>query len=345
MQSKDDDQFSQLKSILSTLFPEFGKTVDSGFMFGAPERLDAIGDKRIRYPSIFPAYFRYELPQGLFSSVELESFLGRIMRTPADEDRQRMFLEELSSMEKGSSKRDDFLRKLSDAVQSIPVDVAKAILFGAMKAADQYVYDSMFMGSAEGGHVLRIVIRVAEKCPSSERLSLLSQCITDATDDTMAFRIVNNLTGKRSDFDLNVSKDDLYPYFAERMRQRYGRDVDVSNLNLSTSDVAAFNLWGQKDPKDREVQHDFWVRYIGQSRVRLAQSFQTTIMPIAIYQTDPTPFVENKISVSDLKRLYETLPADNSLTESDQKSLRRLKRFLDGEFKNGVDILNANDDA
>jgi hypothetical protein len=59
-------------------------------------------------------------------------------------------------------------------------------------------------------------------------------------------------------------------------------------------------------------------------------------MPVGIYEKDPTPFVENKISTLDLRRLYETLPNDEAMTESDRKSLHRLKRFLNGEFANGI---------
>ena len=59
-------------------------------------------------------------------------------------------------------------------------------------------------------------------------------------------------------------------------------------------------------------------------------------MPIAVYSEDPAPLVQNRISIADLKRLYEELPEDASLSDSDRKSLTNLRRFLDGEFKNGI---------
>jgi hypothetical protein len=200
---------------------------------------------------------------------------------------------------------------------------------------------------AEAGHVLRIVIRVTEKMtPDSEREALLSQCIVETTDDTMAFQILTILTKKMSDSDLRVSFAQLYPAFIKRMRQRYGRNVDAANIDLSTSAPRAFNLWGTVsikdeavtvDPEDRAIQYDFWRRYIGNSNVQFAQAFEGFFMPIGLYQEDPALPIENKIPVADLRKFYDELPNDEPLSEREHKSLRRLKRLLDGDFKNGFD--------
>jgi len=61
---------------------------------------------------------------------------------------------------------------------------------------------------------------------------------------------------------------------------------------------------------------------------------------MAAYSEDPTPVVENKISLEDLKRLYKELPSDATLTDADVKSLAILERFLNGDFKNGIDPLS-----
>lgn len=177
------------------------------------------------------------------------------------------------------------------------------------------------------------------------RALFLSECILLATDDTMAFRIQVILTKPGSDFILNVSFKELYPSFITRMRRRYGEDVNAYNMSLSTSDPEAFNLWGisdlsregvKVDPQDRKIQYSFWLRYIGENRMLLARAFWSFFMPIAIYREDPSGYVENKISVSDLRSLYERLPDDGTLTDEDKKSLRRLKRLLDGKYKNGT---------
>jgi len=66
-------------------------------------------------------------------------------------------------------------------------------------------------------------------------------------------------------------------------------------------------------------------------------------MPVGIYETDPTPYVENKIATVDLKRLYDTLPESGDMTDQDPRSLRRLKAFLEGEFKTGVELHQLED--
>jgi hypothetical protein len=165
----------------------------------------------------------------------------------------------------------------------------------------------------------------------------------EAADDTMAFRVLTRLTGNKSDFDLGISMEQLYPRFAERMRTRYGPEVNPRNVDLTTSDKDAFNLWGHKDAADKATQYDFWLRYIGESRSRLARTFEGIFMPLGLFDSDPTPYVENKISTSDLKRLFEILPDDNAMTDSDRRSLRRLKRFLDGDFKNGIGFQQLDD--
>lgn len=286
--TEGDEQLEQVKSILSELFPRFEEIAGRSWFFHSKRQRSEEGEKRIFHPGIFPAYFRYELPQGLFSSVELEAFVRRVNRATTDDERQRAFLEELTSMEKGSPKRDDFLRKLSDAVTSMSTQVGLAPVHAAVRAADKYVYDR-FTGFGEAGHAIRIVIRVAEKVPTSERAALLSQCIVEAADDTMALRILTRLTGQQSDFNLGVSLEQVYSSFAKRMRSRYGPGVDAVSIDLSTSDPEAFNLWGLRDPADRAAQYDFWLRYIGESKSRLARSFQGIFMPVGIYEKDPTP--------------------------------------------------------
>jgi hypothetical protein len=161
----------------------------------------------------------------------------------------------------------------------------------------------------------------------------------------MALRILTVLTSKESGADLGVSFAQLYPAFIKRMRQRYGRNVDAVKMDLSASDPWAFNLWGSStikdnpvaiDPEDRATQYDFWLRHIGNSRSRLAKVFQGFFMPFGIYTGDVSLAVENKIPAKELRRLYDELPNNEPLAEVEQKSLRRLQRLLNGEFRNGI---------
>ncbi len=340
-----DEELGQVKGVLGELFPLFPKIDGQSWASHSKrQESDEESEKRICQPGIFPAYFRYELPSAIFSSVEMDTLLRRMGDAANDDDRERIFLETLDSMEKGSLRRDDFLRKLAEAARkSLPLPVGKALVHAAMRAAHKYVYDT-FPAFGEAGHILRIVIRISERMRPAERLALLSECICEATDDTMAFRVLKNLTGPHDDFNLDISLAQLYPFFTKRMRKRYGRDVDAVNIDLSTSDPWALDFWGSDlkiegvtvDPEDRAIQHDFWLRHIGNSRSRLARAFRGFFLPVAIYQVDAALAVENKISVADLRRLYEQLPDEGHLTDVDHQSLRTLRRFLGGEYKNGI---------
>jgi predicted KAP-like P-loop ATPase len=343
-----DDEQQAVRGILGELFPLFRKIDDQSWpsIVSIPKEEDSDKEspKRIRRPEIFPAYFRYELPEAIFSSVEMDAFLRRVNDAVKEVDRENAFLETLDSMEKGSLKRDDFLRKLADAaLKSMPLSTGKSLVHAAMRAAHKYTYD-MLVSFGEAGHVLRIVIRVAERLPASERLALLADCILYATDDTMALNVLTRLTGPHDDFNLDVSLAELHPFFMKRMRKQYGRDIDAVNIDLSTSDPWAFNYWGYQkregiadDPEDRAIQRDFWLRHIGNSRSRLAESVRKFFMPANVsYSEDVSPFVENKIPVADLKRLYEQLPDDATLGDVDRQSLRALRRLLDGGFRNGA---------
>jgi hypothetical protein len=299
-------------------------------------------DRRIRQPGIFPAYFRYELPDEIFSSVELATLLQQFDRAEDQSNRDSIFLRTLQSMDKGSLKRDDFLRKLADTGSSLSSSTGQSLGESVVKASDHYTYDT-FAQFGEAGHALRLIHAVTKKLPKAGRVEFLARCILVATDETMALRVLTILTKQKDDESLDVSVADLYPSFIARMRRRYGRDVDATNMDLSTSDPWAFNLWGSptvdgitSDPQDRDIQYDFWRRYIGNSRSRLAQAFRGFFLPVAAYSSDPEPTVENKIPVADLKKFYHELPSDPTMTDRDQKSLATLERFLNGEFKSGI---------
>lgn len=346
-----EEELRAVKGVLGELFPLFRELDNqswasrSAYKRGDKSELDKENSKRIQNPEIFPAYFRYELPDAIFSSVEMATFLRRMEDAAKRGNGERIFQEALDSMEKGSPQRDDFLRKLAEAAQrSMPLPTGQALAHAAMLSAHKYTYD-MMAGFGEAGHVLRIVLRVAQKLPVSERLKLLEDCILEAADDTMALNILTKLTGKHDDFDLEVSLGQLYPVFVKRMRKRYGRDTDATNIDLSTSDPWAFNYWGHDpktegviiDPEDKAIQRDFWLRYIGDSRARLAQAFRGFFLPSSVsYTSDAVPFVENKIPLTDLKKLFEQLPDDGTLNDVERQSLRTLRRLLNGEFKNGA---------
>jgi hypothetical protein len=341
----DDTQLDQLNGILSELFPNFAKGESFSFRVKLERgRLTDIAEtKRIREPGMFPAYFRYELPDEIFSSVEMALLLKRFESALNQTERENVFTETLSSMQKGSLKRDDFLRKLADSLKSMDASGVRALGIAAAKISAQYTYD-LFPSFGEAGHVLRIILVISQRLSQTDRVTFLKDCILESGDDTMAFRILTVLPAQENESNIHVKVGELYPTFIQRMRKRYGENVNAAAVDLSTSDPWAFDYWGRilksdevtSDPEDRRIQRDFWFRYIGNSRHRLLEAFRKFFLPVAAYSEDPALAVENKIPVADLKRLYEELREIGDLNDLDQKTSVTLRRFLDGEFKAGI---------
>lgn len=351
-----DAQLDSVKGILGEMFPTFAKAQKLGWEL-RPKRKDGDeNDKRISNSGMFPAYFRYELPSAIFSSVDLEKFIQLSTDEPDEAARKRHFIDELNSMERGSLKRSDFLTKISDAINTIPIDIARAWVAGAMEAAKALTFDRM-TAFGEAGDAIRMVIRIAQRLPISERAPFLAKCMADASDDTMAFRILTRVAGQQKELDLKVPYSEVYPTFIARMRGQYGRQVDAATVDLSTSDAYSFNLWGAQelshygvvpDPEDRAIQYDFWPRYIGSSRSRLLKAFDTIFLPTGIYEGPTDPYVENKLSVETLRKLYDELPRTETTsandTEYEKNAEKKLMRFLRGDFKNGIGIGQLDND-
>lgn len=344
------ERLDTVKRVLGNLFPLFAEIDGRRPWARGPKQEGAEAEKKIANPSLIRAYFHQKLPEELFSSKEMSSFLRRIEDAPNVDSRAQELFHVLDSMEKGDPKRENFLEKLSDRMKTMDLNLSTELVHACMLAASKYNYD-FFVGMGEAGDALRMVIRVAERTPSEQRVAFLSQCILEAGDDTFALRIQTVLSKPGQDFHLGVSFADLYPSFIERMMLRYGLNADAFNMNLIYSDPAAFSLWGASDlskegitldPKtvadNRAAQCGFWLRYIGTSQKRLAEVFNTFFMPKAMYSGNPEPFIENKIPVAELRRLSETLVEDETLTEANKLSLRLLRRLLNGDFANGVAI-------
>lgn len=349
----DEAELEYVKDVLNEMFPKFSK-IDGrqSWVLGRQTEKRDNEDKRISNPDMFSAYFRYELPDAVYSSVDFAAFVRRYAALPDDTHQRAFFADELRSMDKGSVRRDDFLKKVSDEVETAELSIARALTFSAIVTANEIAYEGFFFSLSEAGHLLRMALRFALRLRKSERPAFLSECIEKAADDTMAFRILSTLTDPKSDGYASVSFGQLYPAFIQRMRRRYGREANAASIDLSASDPPSFNLWGmrdlskydvQPDPEDREIQHDFWRRYVGNNKGRLIRIFNDILMPSGIYQTDPEPFVENKMSVDLIRRLFTELPDDFDPDEIARKDINRLTRFLRGDFKNGIGIEQVDD--
>ncbi len=340
------EQLFQVKELLGELFPKFAK--EEKLSWGLRQRSDE-GDphKKIADAGMFSAYFRYDLPTEMYSSVELQALRKSTQNAISNAEKEKLFLDELRSMERGSLKRDDFLSKIAAATKTVPINVADAWTKAAVIAAKELSYDLM-TAFGEAGHVIRMVIRTATRLQKPERLQFLRDLIDTTTDDTLAFRILTQLTrGEKQDFNLDTSFAELYPAFVARMRRLYGLDVDPDVVDLTTSDAGSFNLWGSNDlakfgvtpdPVDRAMAHNFWQRYIGYDRKRLLFAFDRFFLQDSIYQGPVDPWVETKLDIATIRRLYDELPVIPDMNDAERKADRKLLRYLRGDFANGIDI-------
>lgn len=348
-----ESEHEAISNLLAELFPLFAKGERQSWLLQRESVKRVDEEKRIAQAGMFPAYFRYALPAAMYSAVELEEFARQTKALTTDQQRRELFVKELRSMERGSLKRDDFLKKVSEAIKVEDMDVSRSWALAAISAANEVLYDS-FVGLGEAGHVIRMVIRYASRLKRPDRITFLREDIDAAADDTLAYRILRVLTDPKSDADLDVTYAELYPAFIQRMRQRYGIEVNASTLDLSTSDPRAFDEWAATDlsangvsvdPEDQSIQRDFWKRYLSSAaRSKFITTFNQILMPFYIYQTDPEPHVERKVSVELIRKLYAELPDDADMSQVPRKYKVRLYRFLRGDFKNGIPMEDVDGD-
>lgn len=334
----DPNDGEAIRALLARLFPKFHSIRQSLALHQRPKEHN---DQSISDPEMFSAYFQFELPEGIYSSLELDEFLRDFRSASSEDGRARVFTKALRVLPKQSLRRDDFLRKLSVAASEMSKEEAQSLALTAVREAKEYTYD-IFAGFGESGHVTRIVINAAQKMNHDERVSFLWQCIEVANDDTLAVRVLSTLTNPNTGVPLGVKNEELRPAFMERMRRQYGPEADAQ-MDLTTSDPEAFQQWGwtppnaNKDTEDRRIQQDFWLRRIGQSRKKLAEVFDTFIMPRTFaYPNDPAPMVDNTLTVAILERLLNELPNDEELNDRETKAFDRMRRLVTGEFRNGI---------
>lgn len=73
------------------------------------------------------------------------------------------------------------------------------------------------------------------------------------------------------------------------------------------------------------------------------RAFGTIFLPPGLIDGPTEPFVENKLDVATIRRLYEQLSRGEEFNEFDRKSENKLRRFLRGDFKNGIGFDNIDE--
>lgn len=351
-------ELDAVQNILAELFPMISEPARRALL-QRPPRKSVARTVLISEPQMFDAYFRYEVPREVFGKLVLDDFIDSIVAANSDEEVEKLFKTTLGSMEKGSSRREDFLWKLALSTELLPKSRAQELARSVMRNADQYTYASDIGLYRESFWAFGVAENVLQESGEPERKQLLREFVSDAGDDTMAFGLLQRLTdifdavseGQIPRYPLSA----VWEVFRERMRRKFGLASQVSIEDAyQTSDREAFALWARRDlskwgikvvPSDREMRDDFLVRYIGVSKKRLASVFSYNFMQPAIFQSDPTEFVDQRISIDVLRRLNSNALPETDLTEEERKSLYRLNKLLNGDYKAGVPMGDFQPDA
>ncbi len=339
-------QSKEAGELLLWLFPAYAQYFGGAYKltgrFQTTNLETAEKEKRIFHPDFFPLYFRYQVPEAMFSETELETFISGMNALSSVPDCIEYFSNFFMAIPKESPRREDFLHRIALSVDRLKDLQAEALAYAVAHHARDYVYDVIMFVVAEAGRALRIVFEVAQRFAKSSKVhEILERSIADSTDDTFALRILTLATDPERnkillDFS-HVNKDALKRVFAERMEHRYGPHADISEVKIAEGDRNAFVTWAKYSEKTREVEIQFWRQFIGNSRKRLAQAVDF-IFPVrgVLWETDPTPHVELLFPITEFKKLLEKLPSEEQLDDNETEALDRLQRLISGEFKNGV---------
>ena len=294
-------------------------------------------EKRICSPEYFFIYFRAALPEEMYSEAELSRIVQRLNQARTDAERLQIFNEELLTLPKGQPRREDFLWKIGRSVHTRLTDeAAEGIAYAAAIRASDYAYDIMNIG--EAARALNIVYEAAQKMSSTPRgQSILVGAMKRTTDDTFAIRLLEFIEHQdRNKVLRNFSHIDpqlVRAAFLERMRNCYGRTVDAQGVNISQGDWRAFRFWAENSDSDREIERDFWRRFIGSSRKRLGQALGFLFPTGYSWSEDPRTLIDNLFPVAEAQKLIETL-ADDGLDEIESSHIKRFKEMLGGKWFN-----------
>ena len=193
------------------------------------------------------------------------------------------------------------------------------------------------MNIGEAARALNIVFIAAQKLSSSSvAQQILENSIIRATDDTFAKRLLEftqNRDRNRvlTDFS-NIDTDKVKDAFIDRMRRRYGPSVDASRVDISRGDWWAFRIWTDNSAEDTKIEQEFWRRFIGTSRKRLAQMINF-IYPggNAVWSEDPRPMIDKLFPTADIAWLLKDLPAED-LDEVEAKGIDRFESLMQGKY-------------
>jgi hypothetical protein len=327
-----------VRAILCLLFPKYATTRDRMASIVSNSRRrnneNSVHDeKRICNADYFQIYFRAAVPEELFSNSELERVLADISEANTEEGVRIAFKTGLDSIPTQHPKRGDFLWKLSRASERLSATEAERLAYAAAAHASDYRYDRMNVG--EAAYALNIVFIAAQKVSTSHPQRVLEGAMACASDDTFAVRILEYTEDRTrnkilTDFS-NIEVAAIKRVFVERMRKRYA-DSDIKTVNITHGDWYAFRRWVENSDDDRKIEQEFWRKYIGFSRKRLAQAIKFIYPGDGFWSEDPTPLVDGLFPLSEITRLLNELIEVEELDDGEAKGLARMKDLMEGKY-------------
>jgi hypothetical protein len=331
-----------IRGILELLFPVYAKRDGklSRFRFLRPTGSEiAETEKRICAPEYFSIYFRASVPEEMYSEGELARTIARLNQAKTEMERVQIFREELHQIPAKHPKRDDFLWKIGRSVSAVQLidDATEGVAYAAATCATDYVYDLMNIG--EAARALNVVFAAAQVFSSTPKAqSILVGAMTRTTDDTFAMRLLE-FTENRDRNKILTKFDYIDPKivratFIARMIDRYGMNADPTRASITQCDWRAFQTWVLNSPQDKETEREFWRRFIGSSRRKLAQALNF-LFPVGFsWSEDPRPLIDNLLPLIEAQLFIENLKADGQLDELESSGIKRFEEMLNGKWLN-----------
>jgi len=339
---KSTGRESEIANLLWHLFPKYSEYYGPSEWQTKKRSADlekGESERRIFHPDFFPVFFRYQVPETVFSESELNTFVTEMNKKDSREESEKCFAITLSRMAKGSLKRHSFLHRVAGTVARLGILQAEGLAFAIAAHASEYAYD-LTWAVGEAGAALKTVLEVANRFANSPTLQhLLENAILVSTDDTFALRILAWFSEPAkykvsTDFS-RLDTASLKNVFIHRMQERYNEKTPITDSLLSKADRDAFVEWSAYSDQAREKEISFWKHFIGLDQKRLAQAAAFVFPGNVIWSKDPTPFVDKLFPLSEFQRQIDTIPQTDHLEDYEREALERLQKLLRGEFANG----------
>jgi hypothetical protein len=327
-----------VRVMLCLLFPEYAAVSDRMASIVSnsrrPTNKNAVEhEKRICGADYFQIYFRAGVPEELFSNAELERVLLNVSEAETDEGVRTAFKTELDSIPPQHPKRGDFLWKVSRGSERLSATAAERLAYAVAAHSSDYQYDRMNVG--EAAFALNIVFIAAQKVSTSHAQRVLEGAMAYASDDTFAERILNHTEDRTknkilTDFS-SIDVAAIKRAFIQRMRMRYPASHAPTEI-LTQSDWYAFRRWVENSDDDRKMEQEFWRKYIGLSRKRLAKAINFIYPGDCFWREDPTAIVDMLFPLAEITQLLCEVIEGEGLDDVETRGLARMKDLLAGKY-------------